>query len=64
MKHGESLDNKMIHADIIDNDLVLVIDFDNPRIAAMQYLQLTGKHIGDKDFKELIDMIVFPPMKA
>ena len=63
MKNGDTLNNKMIIADIVDNDLVLKIQFDNPRIAVMQYLQLAGYDMADKNIKEMIDMIVFPPVK-
>jgi len=64
MKNGKSLNDKMIHAEIIDDSLVLIIDFDNPRISALQYLELQGKNIGDPEVKKLIDMIVFPPIQA
>jgi len=67
MKNGDTLNNKMIHADIVDGDLVLTIDFENPRFAALQYLQLQGINFDSKSaeaVKNLIDMIVFPPMKA
>jgi len=66
MKSPDSLKNKMIHADIVDGDLVLKIDFENPRFAAMQYLQLQGIDFSSETaeaMKALIDMIVFPPIK-
>lgn len=66
MIKGETLNDKMVHADIINNNLVLTIDFDNPRIAALQFLQLKGvdwaKTPADA-MKALVDMTVFPPMK-
>jgi len=66
MMKPDSLKNKMIHADIVDGDLVLTIDFENPRFAALQYLQLQGIDFDSKHadaIKNLIDMIVFPPIK-
>jgi len=56
----ESLKGKMAHVEIIDGDLVITIDFQQPRIAAMQYLQLKGHKWHDK-MKEKIDEIVPPP---
>jgi len=67
VKNGASLDNKMIKARIVDNDLVIVVEFDNARISALQYLELRGVHlknIGGEELKNLIDMIVFPSIKG
>ena len=67
MKNGKTLNNKMIHADIVDNKLVLTIDFDNPRISALQYLLHQGIDFSSETaeaIKNLIDMIVFPPIEA
>ena len=51
-----SLKNLMAHAQIIDNDLVITIDFDSLRFAVSQYLQLAGQKFASAEFKKLLDI--------
>ena len=50
-KNGGVLNDSMLHAKIVDNNLVLEIDFEsNPRFAIVSYLQLAGY-----DLKVIVD---------
>ena len=58
IKDGAHLNNKMAHVDIINNNLVLTIDFEsNNRFAIVEYLQLAGISIEDIVKHELVDPI-------
>ena len=55
IKSTESLLNKIAHFEIKDNDLVITIDFENERFAALQFLQLIGKKGWDeREINEVI----------
>ena len=57
IRSPESLKNLMAHAKVVDNDLVISLDFDNPRFALAQFLQLAGVKFASKNFKNWLDSL-------
>ncbi len=58
IKDPSGIKNLMAHAKVVDNNLIIELDFDGGRFALSTYLQLKGnKKFGGKDFLHALNML-------